>query len=137
MTPLVMDLPHRGRTCDNIAWLRRLDSNPRHQGYGPCELPLLYSAICSLSGHGCIEYKSNDQHDDAEDSENKSDAAADQSGFCQHIAFTAACLALNQCHTGCYDSHCGKNAKKWKDDGQKTDTKCDNCAFVYGFCWFH
>ena len=26
-------------------WVRRLDSNQRSRGYGPRELPLLYSAI--------------------------------------------------------------------------------------------
>ena len=27
-------------------WLRWRDSNPRPHGYEPCELPLLYTAIC-------------------------------------------------------------------------------------------
>lgn len=30
-------------------WLQRLDSNQRPSGYGPDELPLLYSALCPPS----------------------------------------------------------------------------------------
>ena len=42
---------------ETTKWLQRTDSNRQPQGYEPCELPLLHSAMCGLLPALCRKTK--------------------------------------------------------------------------------